>query len=116
MIRFPKNLLCSIWRYCTSRNSYASRHRDLDIGFQVRDEQAIRTYLTIPNNRRAEHIGILGKTGTGKSSLLRCLLKQDIAAGRGFVCFDLHGDLTGFVLRTVAAQEKILRRDLSDKV
>jgi DNA helicase HerA-like ATPase len=93
-----------------------SPHRDLDIGLQVRDEQATNTYLRIPNDRRAEHIGILGKTGTGKSSLLRFFLKQDIEAGRGFVCFDLHGDLTAFVLATVAAQEKVLKKDLSDRL
>src|ERR1700731_817665 len=91
-------------------------HRDLDVGLQVLDEQATRIHLTIPNNRRAEHIGILGKTGTGKSSLLRFLLKQDIVAGRGFACFDLHGDLTAFLLGTIAAQERAPKRDLSDKL
>jgi hypothetical protein len=116
MIRLFKRLLTGIWRYCSSPQSYPSRYRDLDIGLQVRDEQATRTYLTIPNNRRAEHVGILGKTGMGKSSLLRFLLKQDIAAGRGFVCFDLHGDLTPFLLATVAAQEKAVKRDLSDRL
>src|SRR5260370_25789581 len=30
--------------------------------------------------------------------------------------FDLHGDLTSFVLQTVAAQEKILKRNLSDRL
>jgi hypothetical protein len=55
---------------------------------------------------------MLGKTGT----LLCSFLKQDIAAGRGFACFDLHEDLTAFVLNTVAAQEKILKRDLSEKL
>src|ERR1700730_17826554 len=116
MIRSIQKFVAGLWRYRASRRADMLRHRDLDIGFQVRDEQATQVHLTIPHNRRAEHIGILGKTGTGKSSLLRFLLQQDIAAGRGFVCFDLHGDLTGFVLRTVAAQEKILRRDLRDKL
>ena len=100
----------------TSRKLHALRYRDLDLGWRVRDEEATRNFITIPNNRRAEHIAILGKTGTGKSSLLRYLLKQDIAAGRGFACFDLHGDVTDFVLRTVAAQERMLKKDLSDKL
>jgi hypothetical protein len=99
-----------------SRGAALARYRDLDVGLQVHDEQATRLHLTIPNNRRAEHIGILGKTGTGKSSLLRFLLKQDIEAGRGFACFDLHGDLTAFLLGTIAAQERALKRDLSDKL
>jgi hypothetical protein len=116
MIRIFKKIAASIRHYYSSRKAYALRNRDLDIGLQVRDEQATRIFVRIPNNRRAEHIAILGKTGTGKSSLLRYLLKQDIAAGRGFACFDLHGDVTDFVLRTVAAQERILKKDLSDKL
>jgi hypothetical protein len=116
MIRKIRKLAAGIWRYCTSRKSLGARFSDLNVGFQVRDEQATRTYLTIRNNRRAEHIGILGKTGTGKSSLLRFLLKQDIAAGRGFACFDLHGDLTPFLLRTIAHQERATKRDLTDKL
>src|SRR5580704_4547403 len=99
-----------------SRKAALARYRDLDIGLRIFDQEATRIHLTIPYNRRAEHIGILGKTGTGKSSLLRFLLKQDIIAGRGFACFDLHGDLTAFILGTIAAQERALKRDLSDKL
>jgi hypothetical protein len=116
MIRLLKKLVAGFLHYCTSRKSYASRRPDLDIGLQVRDEQTTRSQITIPNNRRAEHIAILGKTGTGKSSLLRFLLKQDIATGRGFVCFDLHGDLTAFLLATIAAQERTVKKDLSEKL
>ncbi len=103
------------------RNRWISRkpypqHSDITLGFRVRDEQATRSEITIPNSRRAEHIAILGKTGTGKSSLLRYLAQQDIAAGRGFVYFDLHGDATDFLLATIASQERATKRDLSEKL
>ena len=62
------------------------------------------------------HIAVLGKTGTGKSSLLRYLAQQDIEAGRGFLYFDLHGDATQFLLRTIRARERRLRRHQSDRV
>lgn len=42
---------------------------------------------------RRSHIAIVGKTGTGKSVLLQTIVLQDIAAGRGCVLFDPHGDL-----------------------
>lgn len=62
------------------------------------------------------HIAVLGKTGTGKSSLLRHMIAQDIEADRGFVTFDLHGDQTPFLLRVINARERRLRRHLSDKL
>lgn len=64
---------------------------------------------------RTEHLAILGKTGSGKTSLLRHLCKQDIKAGHGFAFFDLHGDTTPFLLAAIA--EEGMRRgvDLSSR-
>jgi hypothetical protein len=59
---------------------------------------------------------VLGKSGSGKSSLLKYMSQQDIEADRGFVYFDLHGDATPFLLRSIAARERRLRRHLSDKL
>jgi hypothetical protein len=42
---------------------------------------------------RMSHMYVLGKTGTGKSTLLETLMRQDITAGRGFAMLDPHGDL-----------------------
>src|SRR5258705_9619966 len=42
---------------------------------------------------RRQHTYAIGKTGTGKSSLLRNLLIQDVHAGRGVGLIDPHGDL-----------------------
>jgi hypothetical protein len=47
--------------------------------------------LSIEDRRR--HLYVIGKTGTGKSTLLRNLIVQDIAAGRGLMLLDPHGDL-----------------------
>jgi energy-coupling factor transporter ATP-binding protein EcfA2 len=43
-------------------------------------------------DRRA-HMYLIGKTGTGKSTLLETLIGQDIEAGRGCALVDPHGDL-----------------------
>jgi len=42
---------------------------------------------------RQFHLVIFGQTGTGKSSLLLQLMKQDLSNGRGFCLIDPHGDL-----------------------
>jgi hypothetical protein len=45
-----------------------------------------------PGDRRA-HMYVIGKTGTGKSSLLEGMIRQDLLAGHGLALFDPHGDL-----------------------
>lgn len=43
-------------------------------------------------DRRA-HMYIVGKTGTGKSTLLETMIGQDISSGKGLALLDPHGDL-----------------------
>ena len=42
---------------------------------------------------RLFHTYIIGQTGTGKSTLLLNMMRQDVEAGRGFCLIDPHGDL-----------------------
>jgi hypothetical protein len=72
--------------------------------------------LTLPQARRPEHLAVLGKTGTGKSSLLQFLCGQDIRADRSFIFFDLHGDATPALARLVAAEEERRGQDLSERL
>src|SRR2546429_5666185 len=51
-------------------------------------------------DRRA-HMYIIGKTGTGKSTLIANLARQDLVHGEGFALLDPHGDLVDQVLRFV---------------
>jgi energy-coupling factor transporter ATP-binding protein EcfA2 len=50
-----------------------------------------------PHERR-QHLYVIGQTGTGKSTLLRNLILQDIEAGRGVALIDPHGDLAHDIL------------------
>ncbi len=54
---------------------------------------------------RRSHIYIIGKTGTGKSTLLETLALQDIRAGRGCAVFDPHGDLYESLLSCIPKTE-----------
>lgn len=47
---------------------------------------------------RRQHLYMIGKTGTGKSTLLRNLIVQDIVAGEGVGVIDPHGDLATEIL------------------
>jgi hypothetical protein len=90
--------------------------RNLDLGSRVVDGQVTRWHVVLSSARRAMHLAVLGKTGTGKSFFLRHLMLQDIEAGRGFLCFDFHGDITPFLLQAISARERRLHRHLSDKL
>jgi hypothetical protein len=50
---------------------------------------------------RRRHLYLIGKTGTGKSTLLRNLIVQDIEAGRGLMLLDPHGDLAEELLEYI---------------
>jgi hypothetical protein len=47
---------------------------------------------------RRQHLYIIGKTGTGKTTLLRNLICQDLERGHGVALIDPHGDLAEEIL------------------
>jgi hypothetical protein len=57
------------------------------------DFRATRTRFGIRRADRRSHLYVIGKTGTGKSTLLRNLILQDMVAGEGLALLDPHGDL-----------------------
>jgi hypothetical protein len=117
MTNFFEQLIVRIWNRLRGRKREARQeHGNLDLGHRVSDEEITRYHVGLTNTRRSMHIAVLGKTGSGKSSLLRYLSQQDIEADRGFMYFDLHGDTTPFLLKTINARERRLHRHLSDKL
>ena len=107
MIQFLEQLVSTL------RNRWQGRRRRgrkectgmTALGLRVTEEQVTTRRVGLSQTRRTMHQALLGKTGTGKSSLLKYLCLQDIEAGRGFLFYDLHGDATPFLLRAIAAQE-----------
>lgn len=51
--------------------------------------------------RRHEHVYILGLQGTGKTTLMRSMIRQDILNGKGVGVIDPHGDLAEACLRYI---------------
>jgi hypothetical protein len=117
MIRFLEQLVSSVWnRLQGRRQARKETGSTIALGFHVADDEVSRQRVGLSPTRRTMHIALLGKTGTGKSSLLKNLCLQDIEAGRGFVYFDLHGDATPFLLSAIAAREWKQQTHLSDRL
>lgn len=117
MKHFIEKLLARLWNRLTSRSRAAVLGAALDLGSGISDGSVTRDRVNIAHSRRAEHLAILGKTGSGKSYLLRYLAQQEIASSsRGLIYIDIHGDATRFLMANFAAQERVLNRDLSEKL
>jgi hypothetical protein len=58
------------------------------------------TFGISPADQR-QHLYLIGKTGTGKTTFLRNLIVQHIAAGHGVGLIDPHGDLAEELLRLI---------------
>jgi energy-coupling factor transporter ATP-binding protein EcfA2 len=116
MFRFFAQFIRALKNRFQKSGNGAREDGRLDLGFRVIDGELTRRRVTLTNARRSMHMAVLGKTGSGKSSFLRHLSAQDIEAGRGFVYFDLHGDATPFLLRTVSTLERRLHRHLSNRL
>ena len=117
MLHYFEQLMSSLWnRLQGRRQARKETGSTIALGFRVADEQITQRHIGLSPTRRTMHIALLGKTGTGKSSLLKNLCLQDIEAGRGFVYFDLHGDATPFLLSAIAAREWKMQTHLSDRL
>lgn len=81
----------------TLGNAY-SRHGSRPFGIKAQD--------------RAQHVYILGQTGTGKSTLLRTMALQDAKNGRGLCLIDPHGDLARDIFKH--ADANCLYWDIAD--
>ena len=55
----------------------------------------------IKDEDRFSHVYIVGKTGTGKSTLLENMALQDVERGHGFALIDPHGDLVRRIVARV---------------
>jgi hypothetical protein len=66
--------------------------------FAVTNYRDIRKRFGIKEKNRRGHMYIIGKTGTGKSTLIENMVASDIKAGNGLALIDPHGDLAENVL------------------
>lgn len=86
------------------------------LGFAASDTGTPGAPVRLPDAVRPEHIAILGKTGVGKSSLIRVFAADDVRRDHGAVVIDLHGDTVPYLLALLADEEARRQVDLSDRI
>lgn len=62
--------------------------------------------ITWNADERLRHLYVIGKSGTGKSTLLANTILQDIEQGNGVLALDPHGDMIEMVVANIPPQRK----------
>lgn len=70
----------------------------------------------IKDDDRFLHVYVIGKTGTGKSSLIETMALQDLERGNGFALIDPHGDLVARVAARIptSQQDRVIYLNATD--
>ncbi|MFI5241210.1 MAG: type IV secretory system conjugative DNA transfer family protein, partial [Microgenomates group bacterium] len=63
--------------------------------------RGVKREVFIGNEDRMRHVYIIGKTGTGKSELLKDMILQDIKDGKGLCFMDPHGDALQDIMKLI---------------
>lgn len=84
------------------------------LGKSVFRETTRDVYLSDDDRRR--HVYIIGKTGTGKTELLKSMILQDIHNGKGICFIDPHGDAAEDLLAKIPKEraDDVIYFDPSD--
>ena len=84
------------------------------LGFN--DYRGANTDIRITENDRRRHLYSIGQTGTGKSTFLQEMAKQDAKDGKGFCFIDPHGDAIEDILASIPKEraEDVILFDPSD--
>jgi len=65
-----------------------------------------RLPVFITDEDRRRHVYIIGQTGTGKTTIMRSMILEDIKAGRGVAIIDPHGEFADYIAGVIPAERK----------
>ncbi|HBB36400.1 MAG: hypothetical protein UX02_C0004G0027 [Candidatus Moranbacteria bacterium GW2011_GWC1_45_18] len=84
------------------------------LGFN--DYRGVETVVRHSQDDRRRHFYIIGQTGTGKSTMIQEMVKQDIKNGEGVCVIDPHGDLVDDVIESIPKEraEDVIYFDPAD--
>ncbi|HUD08838.1 MAG TPA: DUF87 domain-containing protein, partial [Candidatus Saccharimonadales bacterium] len=86
----------------------------ITLGFN--DYRGVETVIRHAEDDRRRHFYVVGQTGTGKSTMMEEMVKQDIKNGKGVCVIDPHGEFVDHVLECVPKEraEDVIYFDPAD--
>jgi len=75
--------------------------KSCDLYFAKNTYGGTDTLIGLTEEERRRHVYVLGATGTGKSTMLLSMIKQDIDHNEGLCVIDPHGDLTDQIISII---------------
>lgn len=72
--------------------------------------------IRLTEEDRRRHMYVIGQTGTGKTTIMKAMVRQDIEQGKGVCVIDPHGDFAEFTLGIVPKEraEEVIYFDPGD--
>ncbi len=97
--------------------SFKKENPELDIILGSNDYAGYQTPIGVTLEQRRKHMYVIGKTGTGKTTLLKSSIYQDMVNGKGLAVFDPHGDMFHELLKLIPENRKddVIVFDPSDR-
>lgn len=80
--------------------------KKLDVIFGKNSFGGVTTDIGLSEEERKTHMYILGRTGSGKTTLMFSMAKHDIEEGHGLAFIDPHGDVSEDLLASVPLSRK----------
>ena len=80
--------------------------RELDVVFAKNNYGNTSVDIGLTDEERAKHVYLIGRTGSGKTTVIFHMASQDIQKGRGVCVIDPHGDLAEDLLASVPEERK----------
>ncbi len=98
----------------TAPATFKSNKEGLIIGNNT--HRGVKNEIRLAIEDRMRHMYIIGKSGTGKTNMMKDMAAQDAAAGYGFCVIDPHGDFAENVLSYIPKEraEDVIYFDPSD--
>ncbi|MEK7153561.1 MAG: DUF87 domain-containing protein, partial [Patescibacteria group bacterium] len=123
LYHFPNTELTKTEGFVKSRSrelaaplSIRQSDADLDVIVGVNEHSGDYQEIGMTLEQRQTHTYVIGKTGTGKTTLLKSSIYQDMLNGKGLAVFDPHGDMFQELLSIVPKdrQKDVVVFDPSD--